>query len=368
MSEQSSNENLSQVRKIIHIDMDAFFASIEQRDHPQWRNIPLAVGGRAERRGVIAAASYEARVFGVHSAMPTRQALQRCPHLLIVPHRMAAYREASLQIRQVFSRYTTQIEPLSLDEAYLDVTRCLAHQGSATEIAREIKRLIFEQVQVTASAGVSYNKFLAKLASDVEKPDGLTVIPPDAGEAFVSKLAVGKFHGVGKVTEAKMQGLGIYTGEDLRRWPLSALQAVFGQSATFLYHIARGLDYRAVEPDRERHSIGAETTFKDNLLGSKAQLAALHTLCAEVSETMSRRRVVANTLNIKVRYPDFTTVTRQQKMPEGVLLHGLSDMTPWLETLLSRTEATTLSVRLLGVSVSGLSALDSTEPTQLDLF
>src|SRR5215217_3785849 len=247
-------------RKIIHIDMDAFYASVEQRDNPELRGKPVAVGG-SRARGVVAAASYEARKFGVHSAMPSVTAKRKCPELVFVAPRFDVYKEVSLQIRQIFARYTPIIEPLSLDEAYLDVTENLKGIGSATMIAAEIRETIRAETRLTASAGVSYNKFLAKLASDYRKPDGLFVITPDIGPEFVETLAVRKFHGVGPATAAKMERLGIKTGLDLKGQTLALLQQHFGKAGSYYYWAARGVDDRAVRADRIRKSVGAENTF-----------------------------------------------------------------------------------------------------------
>jgi DNA polymerase IV len=249
----------AQARKIIHIDMDAFFASVEQRDNPELRGKPVAVGGSRER-GVVAAASYEARKFGVHSAMPSIAARRKCPDLIFVKPRFDVYRAVSLQTRKIFAEFTPIVEPLSLDEAYLDVTTNLSGFASATEIAQRIRAKIWVETGLTASAGVSYNKFLAKLASDHRKPDGLFVITPKMGQPFVESLPVEKFHGVGPATAAKMHRLGIDTGRDLKAQPLPVLQRHFGQSGPFFYWIARGIDERPVRADRIRKSIGAENT------------------------------------------------------------------------------------------------------------
>src|SRR5882724_7115979 len=252
------------IRKIIHLDMDAFYASVEQRDDPSLRGKPVAVGGSRER-GVVMAASYEARQFGVRSAMPSTTARRLCAELVFVKPRFDVYKEASRQIRAIFAEYTPLIEPLSLDEAYLDVTTNLKNIALATQIAREIREQIFERTQLTASAGISYNKFLAKLASDHRKPNGQFVIPPGAGEAFVEALPVAKFHGVGPVTAAKMNRLGIFTGADLRQQTIEFLKQRFGKSGPYYYAIARGQDDRPVVADRPRKSVGSETTFQEDV-------------------------------------------------------------------------------------------------------
>jgi DNA polymerase-4 len=261
-------------RKIIHIDMDAFYASVEQRDNPELRGKPVAVGGSRER-GVVAAASYEARKFGVRSAMPSVTAKRQCPDLIFVKPRFDAYKAVSLQIRKIFAEHTHLIEPLSLDEAYLDVTENLKGIATATEIARQIRAKIRAETSLTASAGVSYNKFLAKLASDHRKPDGLFVITPRMGPAFVENLPVGKFHGVGPATTAKMNRLGIETGLDLRGRTISFLQQHFGKSGPYFYWIARAIDERPVRADRVRKSIGAENTFSVDLFSFEAARDAL---------------------------------------------------------------------------------------------
>src|SRR5580704_7606406 len=252
------------MRKIIHIDMDAFYASVEQRDNPELRGKPVAVGHGA-KRGVVAAASYEARKFGVRSAMPSITAQKKCAELIFVPPRFDVYRAISLQIRQIFANYTPLIEPLSLDEAYLDVTENLRGLPTAVSVATEIRQRILEETSLTASAGISYNKFLAKLASDLRKPNGQFVITPEQGAGFVKNLAVGKFHGIGPVTVEKMNRLGIQTGADLRSKSVEFLTANFGKSGPWYYAISRGEDDRPVRPDRERKSSGSETTFSEDL-------------------------------------------------------------------------------------------------------
>lgn len=351
-------------RKIIHIDMDAFFASIEQRDDASLRGRPVLVGGKPNSRGVVAAASYEARAFGVFSAMPCSRAARLCPDAVFVPPRFEAYREASQQVQAIFLRYTDSIEPLSLDEAYLDVSeRC--QEQTATALAQEIRQSIFDETQLTASAGISYNKFLAKMASDMRKPNGQFVVPPERGEAFVAQLPIGKFYGVGKATEARMTALGIHNGADLRRWSLPALQKHFGKWSQFLHDIARGIDDRPVDNSGERKSIGAETTFADNLVGEAQMLEVLNDLAARVARSLEKKQLSAETLTIKARYPDFSTVTRQCRATPPV--RSSADFAAYLPLLLQRTEATEKSVRLLGLSVSGLTDRENNIPEQLRL-
>jgi DNA polymerase IV len=286
-------------RKIIHIDMDAFYASVEQRDNPELRGKPVAVGGSRER-GVVAAASYEARAFGVHSAMPSVTAKRRCPDLVFVTPRFDVYRAVSLQIRAIFAEYAPIIEPLSLDEAYLDVTENLKGIVSATQIAETIRAKIRTETALTASAGVSYNKFLAKLASDHRKPDGLFVITPKMGPAFVERLTVEKFHGVGKATTAKMNRLGIKTGFDLKEQTLTFLQQHFGKSGRTYYWIARGVDERPVCADRVRKSVGAGNTFAQDLHAFAPMREALEPIIAKVWRHCQATCIRGRTLTLKV--------------------------------------------------------------------
>ena len=295
------------VRRVIHIDMDAFYASSEQRDDASLRGRPVAVGGSRER-GVVAAASYEARQFGVRSAMPSITAKRQCPDLVFVPPRFDVYKAVSAQIHAVFARYTTLIQPLSLDEAYLDVTAPLLDRGSATAIAAEIRA----ETGLTASAGVSYNKFLAKLASDRRKPDGLYVITPKMGPAFVEDLPVGKFHGVGPVTAAKMRRLVIYTGRDLRAQSVDFLAGHFGKAARYYFGVARGHDDRPVEADRVRKSVGAENTFATDLTQWEEVGPVLEPVFAKVWDACGRGGHAGRTVTVKVKYADFRQITRSR--------------------------------------------------------
>src|ERR1700736_4545281 len=289
-------------RKIIHIDMDAFYASVEQRDNPELRGKPVAVGGSRER-GVVSAASYEARNFGVRSAMPSVTAKRQCPDLIFVKPRFDAYMAVSLHIREIFAEHTPLIEPLSLDEAYLDVTENLQGIATATEIAEKIRAKIRTQTALTASAGVSYNKFLAKLASDHRKPDGLFVITPKMGPAFVETLPVGKFHGIGPATTAKMNRLGIETGLDLRGQTMSFLQQHFGKSGPYYFWIARGIDERPVRADRVRKSVGAENTFAQDLHEFAPMREALEPIIAKVWRHCQATGIRGRTLTLKVKFP-----------------------------------------------------------------
>lgn len=357
----SSDSDSTRHRKIIHIDMDAFFASVEQRDNPDLRGKPVAVGG-SSLRGVVAAASYEARTFGVHSAMPSVTAKRKCPDLIFVRHRFDVYKQVSRQIRDIFEDYTPLVEPLSLDEAYLDVTENRKNMASATEIAKEIRARIFEVTQLTASAGVSYNKFLAKLASDQNKPNGLCVIRPEQGEAFVAALPVKKFHGVGPATAAKMHRLGIETGADLRARSLEELTRVFGVSGRHYYWIARGVDRREVKPDRERKSIGAETTFFTDLTAFDAAWRELEPLIDKVWRYVETNAVRARTVTLKVKFSDFQIITRSQT---GAILTDKSEMVAAVNSLLLNVFPPPKGVRLLGVTLSNLGA-EADEP-QLSL-
>ncbi len=339
----------SGTRKIIHVDMDAFFASVEQRDDAGLRGRPVAVGGSRER-GVVAAASYEARRFGVRSAMSSMAAVRRCPDLVFVRPRFDVYKEVSRQIREIFIRYTALIEPLSLDEAYLDVTEA-SGAGSATRMAEEIRALIRAETGLTASAGVSYNKFLAKLASDHRKPDGLTVIPPGRGEAFVEGLDIGRFHGVGPVTAARMRVLGILTGADLRARSAAELDAAFGKAGRYYYWAARGVDDRPVKPDRVRKSVGSERTFAQDL----ATEAELHAGLAPAAEAVWRHCEASGmrgrTVTLKVKFADFRQVTRSRTGPAPVASRAALDGLG--RDLVRGVLPLRLGVRLIGLSLSG---------------
>ena len=302
--------------------MDAFFASVEQRDNTVYRGKPVAVGSATER-GVVAAASYEARRFGVHSAMPSKTALLRCPSLIFVPARFDVYRDVSLQIRRIFRAFTDLVEPLSLDEAYLDVTENRFGVASATVIAREIKRRILKATGLTASAGVSLNKFLAKIASEYDKPDGLYVIPPEAAEAFVETLGVEKFWGVGRVTAEKMRSVGIHTGADLKKRTETELVAIFGKMGHTYYQNARGIDDRPVEPHRERKSIGAENTFQTDTSDRTALAAFLTEIAEDVWRRLSKHGMYGRTVTLKVKYADFEEISRRRTLDEPVRDYAL---------------------------------------------
>ncbi len=353
------------IRKVIHVDMDAFYASVEQRDNIDYRGRPLVVGGSPDSRGVVAACSYEARKFGIHSAMACSRAYRLCPETIFVRPRFDVYKSVSRQIREVFLEYTDLIEPLSLDEAYLDVSNSDFCGGSAVLIAEEIRKKIFEKTGLTASAGVSYNKFIAKVACDVNKPNGITLVLPQNGERFVAGLPIGKFFGIGPVTEKKMHSLGINTGADLYKKSLEELLSQFGRSAEYYYQIVRGIDDRPVETGRERKSIGSETTFAKDLTDTDTMLEVLESLMHEVAETLHHSGFRADTLTVKVKYADFTQVTRSYSPAQGFELE--SEMTDCFPALLQRTEAGLRPVRLLGVSLSNFQPLGGTRQLALPL-
>jgi DNA polymerase IV len=351
-------------RKIIHIDMDAFYASVEQRDNPELRGRPVAVGGSRER-GVVAAASYEARKFGVRSAMPSVTARRKCPELIFVKPRFDAYKQVSRQIRAIFARHTPIIEPLSLDEAYLDVTENPRRVASATRIAEEIRAAIRDETGLTASAGVSYNKFLAKLASDHRKPDGLFVITPSMGPAFVETLPVGKFHGVGPATTRKMHSLGVETGLDLKALTLPFLRRHFGKAGSYYYWIARGVDERPVRADRIRKSIGAENTFFEDIFTYEAARAALKPIIEKVWRHCEATGNRGRTVTLKVKFADFRQITRGHT--------GLSHIATQQElerlalALLGPVFPAPRGVRLLGVTLSSLGEEGLRSGDQLNL-
>jgi len=344
-----SSESLP--RKIIHIDMDAFFASVEQRDNPELRGRPVAVGG-SSRRGVVAAASYEAREFGVRSAMPSVTAARRCPGLVFVPPRFEVYRNVSQQIRQIFSRYSDLVEPLSLDEAYLDVTRDKQGVGSATRIAQLIRAAIREETRLTASAGVSYNKFLAKIASDQNKPDGICVIRPHEGADFVSSLPVRRFYGVGPKTAERMGRLEIHLGADLRDRDMEFLREHFGKSADYLYHAARGVDQRQVKPDRIRKSVGCERTYSEDLVTDAALYGALERIIDMAWSRIENNGARGRTVTLKVKYDDFRQVTRRTSCAGYIA--DRREFGAIAEELLALVLPLEHGVRLLGLTLSGL--------------
>ena len=338
------------MRKIIHIDMDAFYASVEQRDNPELKGKPIAVGGSSER-GVVAAASYEARNYGVRSAMPSKIAASRCPELIFIRPRFDAYKEVSTQIREIFYQYTDLVEPLSLDEAYLDVTSNKKGMQSATRIALAIKQEIKDATDLTASAGVSMNKFLAKTASDVKKPDGLFLIPPDQAEAYVEKMPIEKFFGIGKVTADKMKKMGIFTGRDLKKWEEFSLVDRFGKSGRYYYRIARAIDERDVNPNRIRKSLGAENTFSTDLLSMEQIRDELDSICDTLLKRLNASNTKGRTLTLKAKYADFRIITRSKTVDHWI--DTKDEIVLIYEELLKGIEIE-IGFRLLGLSLSNL--------------
>lgn len=343
-------EELEIHRKIIHVDMDAFYASVEQMDNPELKGKPLAVGGGG-KRGVVSAASYEARVFGVRSAMPGFTARKLCPDLIFVRPRFDRYQDISSQIRKIFHQYTDLVEPLSLDEAYLDVTDNKKGNPSATLIARQIRQQIYEEVGLTASAGISINKFIAKVASDYNKPNGQKTVNPEEVIEFLEDLDVKKFYGVGKVTRAKMYQMGIYTGKDLKSKSEEFLTQHFGKSGGHYYRIVRGIHLSEVKPNRERKSLAAERTFSENIASEIYMLERLENIAEELQKRLKRSKVSGRTVTLKIKYSDFTLQTRSKTLP-----YFISDATILLETAkeLLYQEKMKNSVRLLGISLSNL--------------
>ncbi len=344
--------------------MDAFFASVEQRDNPQLRGKPVAVGGSAER-GVVAAASYEARKFGVKSAMPSVTAKRLCPGLVFVRPRFEQYKNVSRQIREIFEEYTQLIEPLSLDEAYLDVTENFKGIETATEIALEIKEKIKNQTQLTASAGISFNKFLAKTASDVNKPDGIFVIKPHQAQAFVEKLEIRKFYGVGKVTADKMARMGIQTGKDLKDKSLAFLVHHFGKAGHYYHEICRGEDHREVNPERIRKSVGVENTFNSDLTEPDLLYRELDDILDELYKRLERSKAFGKTVTLKIKYRDFEQITRSRS--SQMLIMDRETIGRLAYELLNTLLPVEKGIRLMGVTLSNLEFADEMEGRQLTL-
>jgi len=352
-------------RKILHIDMDAFFASVEQLDNPELRGKAVIVGGNPQSRGVVAACSYEARWFGIHSAMPSARAAGLCPAAIFIRPRMARYKEISERIMEIFRSCTDLVEPLSLDEAFLDVSGCRQNKGSATLIAQDIRGQIHRETGLTASAGVSCNKFLAKVASGLNKPDGLTVILPENALEFLALLPIGKFFGVGKVTEKRMQQLGIHTGHDLRRFNREELTLHFGKAGSFFYDIVRGRDLRAVQPSHVRKSIGSETTLEQDTDDLTEIFDILLALTQSVETSLVRHQQGGSTITLKVRYHDFSTITRSRTLTCPVFDH--QEILQYIPHLLKCTEAGRKKIRLLGISIAKLTEKDKKQARQLRL-
>jgi DNA polymerase IV len=338
------------IRKIIHVDMDAFYASVEQMDNPELKGKPLAVGGGG-KRGVISAASYEARKYGVKSAMAGNLAIKLCPQLIFTRPRFDRYNEISKQIRKIFFDYTDLVEPLSLDEAYLDVTENKKGNPSASLIAKDIRQRIFDEVGLTASAGISINKFIAKVASDYNKPNGQKTVNPEEALGFLEQLDIRKFYGIGKVTAVKMYQKGIFTGTDLKAKSLDFLESNFGKSGKYYYYVVRGIHNSAVKTNRIRKSLAAERTFYDNLTSEIFMLEKLDQISQEVSKRLLKSKVAGRTITLKIKYSDFTLQTRSKTLP-----YFVSDKAIILETAkdLLYQEKLDNSVRLLGISLSNL--------------
>lgn len=345
---------MEEIRKIIHIDMDAFYASIEQRDNKSLKGKPVIVGGDPHSRGVVATCSYEARKYGIHSAMPSSVAYKRCPYAYFIWPRFDVYKKVSLQIRDIFYRYTDLVEPISLDEAYLDVTNNKRGIKYATQVAKMIKDDILRETGLTSSAGVSYNKFLAKIASDYNKPNGLKVITPEDKQEFLDTLPINKFHGIGKVTERKLRNLGVKNGYDLRQLSINKLESIFKNRGYLFYQLARGVDDRKVEPYRERKSVGSETTLSSNLdINDEEVLDILSEICEDVSNRLKHSNKVGKTITLKVKYDDFTKITRSISLEHPI--YKAEDIRISVYNLVKNLENNKGKVRLLGVTVSNLS-------------
>ncbi len=340
----------SAFRKIIHVDMDAFFASVEQLDNPDLRGKPVAVGGGGDR-GVVSAASYEARKFGVRSAMSNVLAKQKCPEIIFVKGNYKRYKEISLQIREIFYDYTDLVEPLSLDEAYLDVTQNKAGNPSASLIAKEIRKRILDEIGLTASAGISINKFIAKVASDINKPNGQKTINPEEVIPFLEELPIQKFYGIGKVTASKMYSLGIFNGRDLKEKSLEEMSLLFGKSGMHYYDIVRGIHRSEVKPNRIRKSLGAERTFRENISSEVFMLDKLNTIADELEDRMKNSKTKGKTVTLKIKYSDFTQQTRSKTVEK--FIQKKADFLPIVKELLFQ-EKLKNSVRLLGISFSNL--------------
>lgn len=353
------------MRKIIHIDMDAFYASVEQRDFPELQGKAIVVGGDPEGRGVVATASYEARKYGVRSAMPSKVALKLCPELVFVKPRFEEYKKVSKEVRSIFARYTDLIEPLSLDEAYLDVTLDKKGIGQAIEIAKEIKNAITAELSLTASAGVSTNKFVAKIASDYKKPNGLTFIGPSKIIAFLEALPIEKFHGVGRVTEAKMKAKGIFYGKDLKLFSEDELIKDFGKVGHFFYQMVRGNDDRPVLPNRKSKSVAAEDTFSYDIESLNDIHTELRLLCNKVASRLAQKNMMGRTITLKVKFTDFIQVTRSITLP--IYLTESTMLFEETLKLLTKVDLNNRKIRLLGVSVTNFWDHDLEKETQIQL-
>ncbi|MGP4971413.1 DNA polymerase IV [Psychrobacter aquimaris] len=351
-------------RKIIHIDMDAFYASVEQRDFPELRGKPLVVGGDPNGRGVVAAASYEVRKFGVRSAMSCYEARKRCPEVIFVRPRFEVYRAVSSDIRQIMYRLTPHVEPLSLDEAYLDVTGLQVHKGSATLMANWLRAQILAHTGLTASAGVSFNKMLAKIASDINKPNGTAIITPADADAFISTLPIERFHGIGKATTKRLHAMGVNNGADLKRMQAAILVQEFGKRGQFYHDIAHGRDERAVKSERTHKSVGSETTFKDNLSDNHELRIQIYEQNADAFHQLQKKQLVAYTITLKVKYADFTQITRSHTLSTAFDSSGSAHY--WLDKLFLDIPRE-LPIRLVSVTFSSLAPATQLLP-QLNLF
>lgn len=355
------------LRKIIHIDMDAYYASIEQRDNPELKGKPVIVGGLPDERAVVCSASYEARKLGVRSGMATKIAYKLCPNAIFLPPRFDAYIATAKIIKNIFYEYTDLVEPLSLDEAFLDVTENKKNIPYATEIANEIKKKIFDITSLTASAGVSYNKFLAKIASDFKKPDGLTVITPENALSFIDNLPIGKFYGIGKVTEKKMLTLGIKTGADLRKLSMSQLIEHFGKSGKYFYDMARGIDESPVEPNSIRKSVGKEITLPEDTLNINTLFRIIDELSNELEKWLIENNKKGKTITLKIKYFDFKLVTKSKTMKESIFNSWI--ISKYAKELLLKTLAGKKKIRLIGIYISNfINTKDLEYEKQMKLF
>jgi len=354
----------SNPRKIIHIDMDAFYASVEQRDFPELRGKPLVVGGDPNGRGVVAAASYEVRQFGVRSAMSCYEARKRCPEVIFVRPRFEVYRAVSSDIRNIMYSLTPHVEPLSLDEAYLDVTGLTVHKGSATLMANWLRTQILQHTGLTASAGVSFNKMLAKIASDINKPNGTAIITPEDADAFISTLPIERFHGIGKATARRLHAMGVTNGADLRRMSADVLINEFGKRGQFYHDIAHGRDERAVKSERLHKSVGSETTFRENLSDDTALRVQIYEQNADAFAQLHKKNLIAHTITLKVKYADFTQITRTHTLTTA--FSSAESAHYWLDKLFLDIPRQ-LPIRLVGVTFSSLTPAAQLLP-QLNLF
>jgi DNA polymerase-4 len=354
------------VRKIIHIDMDAFYASIEQRNNPDLRGKPVIVSGPPNSRSVVSTCSYEARKFGIHSAMPASQAYRLCPHGIFVPPHFSEYKEASEEIHAIFKQFTDKLEPLSLDEAYLDVTENKENYRSSTLIAREIKNRINNKTRLTASAGISYNKFLAKIASDWKKPNGITIITPKQAISFLEELPIRKFYGIGKKTEETMEKLGIKTGFDLKKFERWELLDMFGKSGSYYYDVVRGIDHREVQSHRIRKSIGKEETFGNDIFKREDIIDSLNIISQNLYDSLVKYKEKGKTVTLKIKYHDFEQVTRSISLEQPVF--EKEEIMKWAVKLLEKTEAGNRPIRLAGITISHLLGNNNGIDDQLALF